>query len=124
MPLTKQEAERVADSLLADADRARENVPVRTVPLIYRSAASRQLDHRQEWLAYKHVLRTPLKNQPALVGIILVYIVAFGSLLFWRGGHGLSGAEYALYIAIMIVPGVAKVTMIRRALARTASERA
>ncbi len=69
MPLTKQQADTVANSLLAAARGSPDDEPIKPVPFVYRSAASRRLDPREEWLAYKQVTSRPLNRDPVFVDV-------------------------------------------------------
>src|SRR5665213_1366909 len=120
MALTKQQAETIADSLLAGAggasDAARTTM-VKAVPFVYRSQASRRLDPRQEWLAYREAASRPFNRHPVFIGVMFV-CVAMVLLLYWRGPRPV--AAWA-FIPVIVFPHVVRMILVRRALARTAS---
>ena len=123
MALTKQQAETIADSLLAGAggasDAAR-TTTVKAVPFVYRSQASRRLDPRQEWLAYREVASRPFNRHPVFVGAMFACLATV-LLLYWRGPHLVAGWAFFL---VVVGPRVVRMILVRRALARTASARA
>ena len=124
MPITREQAETVAEQLLANADADRDAtrfMAVKGVPFIYRSQASRQLDRRQEWSAYREAASRPFNRHPIFVGILFACLATI-FLLFWFGTHPISGWAFALTMFLLIVPHIVRIVLVRRSLAALATE--